>query len=118
MTSAKGGLGIAKEKPKSTIARIHGDWENKDPQEVYELAKTLIDDPEWKQIGMNPFRHSFFYDKATGNPVTRADQVLQVGPLVLAKGATSTLNDLKKLKIKSDDGKVRVFNEGGLMSRR
>ena len=114
MTSAKGGLSIAKEKAKSTIARIHGDWENKDPQEVYELAKKLINDPEWKQIGMNPFRHSFFYDKATGKPITRADQVIQVGPLVLAKGATSTLSDLKKLKIKSSDGKVRVFNEGGL----
>lgn len=118
MTSAKGGLSIAKEKAKSTIARIHGDWENKDPQEVYELAKKLINDPEWKQIGMNPFRHSFFYDKATGKPITRAEQVIQVGPLVLAKGATSALSDLKKLKIKSSDGKVRVFSEGGLMSRK
>ena len=77
-----------------------------------------MDNPEWTQVGMNPFRHSFFYDKATGKPVTRADQVLQVGPLVLAKGARSELSDLKKLKIKSEDGKVRVFNQGGLMSRR
>jgi len=44
--------------------------------------------------------------------------VLQVGPLVLAKGARSELSDLKKLKIKSADGKTRVFSEGGLMSRK
>ena len=130
-TSAKTGLDIAREaerlnrksgkiekQGKSTIARIHGDWENRDPQEVYKLAMRLMDDPEWKQVGMNPFRHSFFYDKATGKPVTRADEVIQVGPLVLAKGARSTLSDLKKLKIKSADGKVRVFNSGGLMSRK
>ena len=118
-TSAKGAQKIAEGSAnKSTIARIHGDYENRDPQQVYEDAFSLLDDPEWTQVGMNPFRHSFFYDKATGNPVTRADQVLQVGPLVLAKGARSELSDLKKLKIKSKDGKVRVFNEGGLMSPR
>lgn len=117
-TEAGGALNIATKKPKATIARIHGDYVNKDPEEVYQQVYDLMDDPEWTQVGMNPFRHSFFYDKATGNPVTRADQVLQVGPLVLAKGARSELSDLKKLKIKSDDGKVRLFNKGGLMSRK
>jgi hypothetical protein len=116
-TSGKGALNISKgDSSKKTIARIHGDYENRNPEEVYQQAFDLLDDPEWTQVGMNPFRHSFFYDKATGNPVTRADQVLQVGPLVLAKGARSGLGDLKKLKIKSSDGKVRVFNKGGLMS--
>ena len=102
---------------KSTIARIHGDYENRNPEDVYRQVFDLLDDPEWIQVGMNPFRHSFFYDKATGKPITRADQVLQVGPLVLAKGARATFSDLKKLKIKSADGKVRIFNSGGLMSR-
>jgi hypothetical protein len=115
-TEGQGALNIATKKPKATIARIHGDYKNEDPEVVYSRVYDLMDDPEWTQVGMNPFRHSFFYDKATGKPVTRADQVLQVGPLVLAKGARSELSDLKKLKIKSDDGKVRVFNEGGLLS--
>jgi hypothetical protein len=117
-TEGQGALNIATKKPKATIARIHGDYKNEDPEAVYNRVYELMNDPEWTQVGMNPFRHSFFYDKATGNPVTRADQVLQVGPLVLAKGARSELSDLKKLKIKSADGKTRVFNEGGLMSRK
>jgi hypothetical protein len=117
-TEGQGALNIATRKPKATIARIHGDYKNEDPEAVYNRVYALMNDPEWTQVGMNPFRHSFFYDKATGNPVTRADQVLQVGPLVLAKGARSELSDLKKLKIKSTDGKTRVFNEGGLMSPR
>jgi len=116
-TEGQGALNIATKKPKATIARIHGDYKNEDPEAVYNKVFELMDDPEWTQVGMNPFRHSFFYDKATGKPVTRADEVLQVGPLVLAKGARSELSDLKKLKIKSADGKVRVFNSGGLMSR-
>lgn len=117
-TEGQGALNIATKKPKATIARIHGDYKNEDPEAVYNKVFELMDDPEWTQVGMNPFRHSFFYDKATGKPVTRADEVLQVGPLVLAKGARSELSDLKKLKIKSTDGKVRVFNSGGLMSRK
>jgi hypothetical protein len=117
-TEGQGALNIATKKPKATIARIHGDYKNEDPEAVYNRVYELMNDPEWTQVGMNPFRHSFFYDKATGKPVTRADQVLQVGPLVLAKGARSELSDLKKLKIKSADGKTRVFNEGGLMSRK
>ena len=115
VSSAKGGLNIAKDKNKATIARIHGDYYNAEPENVFEAAKTLINDPEWTQIGMNPFRHSFFYDKATGNPVTRADEVLQVGPLVLAKGLKKpTISELKELKVKTSDGKTRMFNEGGM----
>lgn len=117
-TEGQGALNIATKKNKAPIARIHGDYKNEDPEAVYNRVYELMNDPEWTQVGMNPFRHSFFYDKATGNPVTRADQVLQVGPLVLAKGARSELSDLKNLKIKSADGKTRVFSEGGLMSPR
>ena len=118
-SSAKGGLNIAKDKSKSTIARIHGDYYNAEPENVFEAAKKLIDDPQWTQVGMNPFRHSFFYDKATGNPVTRADEVIQVGPLVLAKGIKQpTISELKSLGIKTKDGKIRMFNEGGAVMQK
>lgn len=117
MSSAKGGLGIAKGKSKSTIARIHGDYYNEDPELVYEAAKKLIDDPEWTQVGMNPFRHSYFYDKSTGMPVTKADEVVQVGPLVLAKGVKKpTKDELKKLKVKTPEGGFRLFNQGGAVT--
>ena len=131
ISSAKGGLGIAKGKGKTTIARIHGDYQNAEPENVFEAAKQLIDDPEWTQVGMNPFRHSYFYDKATGSPVTKADEVIQVGPLVLAKGVKKpTLSEMKELvggtkvikdgkitykgAVRTDDGKIRTFNEGGM----
>lgn len=130
ITSAKGGVGIAKGKPKTTIARIHGDYQNAEPENVFEAAKQLINDPEWTQVGMNPFRHSYFYDKATGNPVTRADEVIQVGPLVLARGVKKpTLSEMKELfggtkvvkdgkvtykgAVRTEDGKIRMFKEGG-----
>ena len=115
LTAAKGGLNIAKGKmDKSTIARIHGDYFNADPEDVHELSKKLLNDPEWTQVGMNPFRHSFFYNKATGKPVFKADEVVQVGPLVLAKGVkTPSVSDLKSLKVKTPDKKIRMFNEGG-----
>ena len=135
ISSAKGGLGIAKGKAKTTIARIHGDYQNAEPENVFEAAKQLIDDPEWTQVGMNPFRHSYFYDKATGNPVTKADEVIQVGPLVLAKGVKKpTLSEMKELvggtkvvkdgkvtykgAVRTEDGKIRTFNEGGMAMER
>lgn len=116
----------AKYQTKATIARIHGDYVKEDPYELYEQAKLLLDDPEWTQVGMNPYRGSFFYDKKTGMPVLNAEEVIQVGPLVLAKKVkTPKLSELKKYfggefkdgKYKSaartKDGKVKVFNQGG-----
>ena len=114
VSSAKGGLNIAKGKPKATIARIHGKYYNAEPELVYESAKKLMDNPEWIQVGMNPFKHSYFYNKTTGMPVFRADEVVQVGPLVLAKGIKKpTISELKQLKVKTKDGKIRMFNKGG-----
>jgi hypothetical protein len=84
-TSAKGGIGIAIEKEKNTIARMWGDWTNESPESVHKRATELMNDPQWVQVGMNPFRHSFFYDKSTGEAVTSAEEVIQVGALVLAK---------------------------------
>lgn len=97
-TSPKIGLSIAanatflndmdkKSKGKETIARIHGDWVNESPESAHKRATELMEDPSWTQVGMNPFRHSFFYDKATGEALTSADEVIQIGALVLAKNA-------------------------------
>lgn len=85
-TNAKRGIQIAtKEKDKFPYATMSGRWKNEDPKAVYERANKLMDDPQWTQVGMNPFRHSFFYNKETGEPVIQADEVVQVGSLVLAK---------------------------------
>jgi len=77
---------------KGTVARINGAWKNMDPAEVEQMAKSILDGTapdasDWVEVGMNPFRHSYFYRKADGMPVADAEQVIQVGPLVLAKKA-------------------------------
>jgi hypothetical protein len=89
---------------KSTIARMFGNWVNEDPEAVHERAKKLMDDPEWIQVGMNPFRHSWFYDKTDGMPVVTADEVIQVGALVLAKNAKKVLPSDLKFTTKSAQG--------------
>ena len=86
VTSPKAALGIAtQETAKAPFARMHGDWVDMSPQEAQEMAKTAMSSPEWVQVGMNPFRHSYFYDKATGAPVVGAESAVQIGPLVMAK---------------------------------
>ena len=104
------------EKPmgKATIARVYGDYVPEDPYVLQEQARELLSDPEWTQVGMNPYRQSNFYDKNTGLPVFEADEVIQVGPLVLAKGVKKpTKTQLKELAVRTKDGKLRLFNEGG-----
>jgi len=104
------------EKPmgKATIARVYGDYVPEDPYVLQEQARKLLSDPEWTQVGMNPYRQSNFYDKNTGLPVFEADEVIQVGPLVLAKGVKKpTKTQLKELAVRTKDGKLRLFNEGG-----
>ena len=106
--------GEEKPMPKATIARVYGDYVPEDPYALQELARTLLSDPEWTQVGMNPYRQSNFYDKNTGLPVFEADEVIQVGPLVLAKGVKKpTKSQLKALAVRTKDGKLRLFNEGG-----
>ena len=84
---------------KSTFARMFGDFQEHDPQALFEEAKTLMDSNEWIQVGMNPFRHSYFYDKADMKPIVEADEVIQVGALVLAKGAKKTESSDAKFQI-------------------
>jgi hypothetical protein len=66
---------------------MFGNWVNEDPESVHARAKELMNDPAWTQVGMNPFRYSWFYDKSDGMPLDSADEVIQVGALVLAKNA-------------------------------
>jgi hypothetical protein len=53
-------------------------------EQAYELANTGKNEG-WVEIGMNPIRHSYFYDKETQTPVVSAEEVVQVGGMVLAK---------------------------------
>jgi len=116
---------------KSTIARVYGDYVPEDPYELQDFARKILADKDsgWTQVGMNPYRGSYFYDKDTGNLVTSADEVIQVGPLVLAKNVVGlgmdkkpTLSEVKEVLstpvARTKDGKLRTFKQGGLMTRR
>jgi hypothetical protein len=106
---------IATGSAKTTIARMQGEWQNMDPEEVYKTVENLFDDPEWVQVGMNPYRASYFYDKADGMPVVSAEQVMQVGPLVFAKKAKKTTPDDPRFEFENKVTGVKAnFNEGGM----
>ena len=106
---------IATGSAKTTIARMQGEWQNMDPEDVYKTVETLFDDPEWVQVGMNPYRASYFYDKADGMPVVSAEQVMQVGPLVFAKKAKKTTPDDPQFQFENKVTGVKAnFNEGGM----
>jgi len=133
-SSAKTALNIAREKPvldkktgktspqsKSTFARIFGEWQNHDSRELYAQAQQIVSDIEagksdWVQAGMNPYRSSYFYDKATGQPIVEAQEVIQVGPLVLVKGAKKVSPDDARFRINPKDENSPTFSRGGLMA--
>jgi len=96
-------LDTGKKQDKTTIARMHGKWKNfegktkeerdasavKKVEEIVKIESSFAGagrkGSPWRQIGMNPFRHSYFYDRRTGQPVIAAAEVVQIGGLVYAK---------------------------------
>ena len=96
-------LDTLKKQDKTTIARMLGKWKNFDGKTKEERDASAVKKVEeivaiensypgagrkgspWRQIGMNPFRHSYFYDRRNGKPVIAAAEVVQIGGLVYAK---------------------------------
>ena len=78
-------LKVAQGAPKAPFAVIRGDWNPMDEAAAVENAQKYLNHPEWKQVGYDPERHGFFYDRASMAPVLGAEEVIQIGPLVLAK---------------------------------
>lgn len=97
-------LKIAAGAGKGPHAVMEGDYVKESVESTYKAAQQAIKDEDWVQVGYDPTRRGFFYDRKTMEPVVSAEEVLQVGPLVLAKGAK---------KGKAEDFE---FNAGGLMS--
>ena len=42
---------------------------------------------QWTQVGFNPDRHSYYYDRQTGAPVTGGDEAIQIGNTVFVRNA-------------------------------
>lgn len=81
----KAALAIAGGKPKATIAVMKGDWKPITPKQASTTAKAALKSDKWVQVGMDPTRHAYFYDRENMEPVVSADEAVQIGPLVLAK---------------------------------
>jgi site-specific DNA-cytosine methylase len=81
-------LKIAAGAAKDALQTIEGDYNKVTPEEATKLAKEALTDPAWVQIGIDPTRHSYFYDRETTEPVVAAEQVLQIGNMVLGKNVT------------------------------
>jgi hypothetical protein len=118
-TSTTGAAGISQGNAKNTIGRMYGEWLNQDPESVYAKAKELLADPDsdWVQVGYNPERHSFFYKKDGEIPLDSAEEVIQVGPLVMARGVK--LNSIDDPKYTVQPSKMTKgtgqWNKGGLV---
>lgn len=81
----KAALSIATGKAKSTIAVVKGRWKPITEKEAVAQSKAALKDKNWAQVGMDPTRHSYFYDRKTGEPIISGDEAIMVGPLVLVK---------------------------------
>ena len=86
----KGALNIARGKSdtgkkidKSPIATMNGEWIPTTVDKARSIAQHALTNPEWIQVGMDPERHSYFYDRKTQQPVIAADIAVQIGGLVL-----------------------------------
>jgi hypothetical protein len=64
---------------------MEGNWVNIKPEEAYATVQRLLKDKSWSQVSFDPLRHSYFYDRATKQPVISADDAIQIGRFVLAK---------------------------------
>ena len=73
------------EQDKSPFARIKGELHPISEDEAVKHMQEHLHHPDWAQVGMDPRRHGFFYDRKTMQPVTHSEHVVQIGPLVLAK---------------------------------
>jgi hypothetical protein len=80
-------LKVATGKPKSPFAVMEGKYVDADNDSAFKYAKKIFKDKDVVQVGYDPTRRGYFYDRRTGNPILEAEEVVQVGHLVLAKKA-------------------------------
>jgi hypothetical protein len=87
------------EQNKTPFAKIMGELEHMTEEQAVKHMQKYFKHPDYRQIGYDPRRHGDFYDRETMEPVTHAEHVVQIGPLVLAK--------------KPKYGKREIYAKGG-----
>ena len=118
--SERAAMKIAAGGSKFPFATIRGDWLPRSVEETVALAKEALSSSDWIQVGMDPERHAYFYDRNTHELVESAEEVIQVGPLVLAKNPV--LGDLDSVRFsvapKEDGFPVAMAHAGKAKARR
>ena len=104
--SEKAAASIAGGKPKGTIATIKGNYKKISEKDAVARAEDALNDSTWTQVGMDPERHSYFYDRKTTQPIVSADEVIQIGPLVLAKNAVYAPKSQFKYSLRTDKKEI------------
>ena len=116
------GIGVDKPKAKSPVVRMKGNWVEHSPEELREIAMEALEQnknlplkqQEWVQVGVNPAKGASWValektaDGVKSVPITGADEVIQIGKLVLARKP--------KLQSWDDYYKTASFEEGGAVS--
>ena len=101
---------------KTPFAIIDGLYDPMTPAQIRKKVKTLLKAPEWTQVGFDPRRLTGFYtrNKAENQPigslVESADEVFQIGPLILAKN----VKRLEEQRL-NKGGAIRTYKEGGVV---
>jgi len=115
----KASLKQAKGDPKSPFIRMKGEWKNHSPEELRTLAVEVLEQnknlplnqQEWVQVGVNPAKGASWValektaDGVKSVPITSAEEVIQIGKLVLARKP--------KLQSWDDYYKTASFEDGG-----
>jgi len=106
-------LKVAQGGPKAPFAVIRGEWEPIGEKPAIKMAQKALNSPDWVQAGYDPERHGFYYNRKTKEPITHFDESLQIGPLVLVKGAKN-LSKPGEFKYKKG-GAVHISNDRNTM---
>jgi hypothetical protein len=81
------------------------------------MMEEMLKDPRYTQIGMDPRKHSQFYDKATGLPVWSAEEKLQSGPLILAPKQGLEITDWNDPRLNLSDFEGKKYAPGGVVKK-
>lgn len=79
-------LEIAAGQAKDALQTMEGEYVEVSPADAFEMAKKAIKDDRYVQVGFDPTRHAYFYDRKTTQPIVKADAILQIGNMILARG--------------------------------
>lgn len=110
----KEALRIATGEAKDAIQTMEGKYNPITPEQAYQIADDAILSGDWVQVGFDPTRHAYFFDRRTTVPVVAAEEVIQIGNMILAKGVTYGKKDEFLYNIGSDLKREAFFGDKSL----